>query len=97
MNTIEKMLENSYTLSPNNFELFHAFNPNLTLEVYNFLRGNGTEWKIICGFEVRIKHSSHFLEGNTDLLLNNLIVFRNRCVPDYYLNPHNWNHARNRR
>lgn len=93
MNTIEEMLENGYTLAPYNFEQFHAFNPNLTVEVYNFLRGNGTEWKIICGFEVRMKYSAQFLESNRDLPLANLRVYRNRFVPDYYLNPENWNNG----
>ncbi|MEY2702988.1 MAG: hypothetical protein RLY43_1626 [Bacteroidota bacterium] len=97
MFTIEEIVENGITLAPYNFELFHAFNPNLTVEVYNFLRENGTEWKIICGLEVRIKFSSHFLESNRDLTLANLRVYRNRFVPDYYLNPENWNNGRDRR
>ncbi|MBF2710008.1 hypothetical protein [Flavobacterium soyangense] len=93
MFTIEEILEKGITLAPYNFELFHAFNPNLTVEVYNFLRGNGTEWKIICGFGVRLKYSMHSLESNRDLTLANLKVYRNRFIPDYYLNPENWNYG----
>jgi hypothetical protein len=96
MFTIEEMIENGYTLAPYNFELFHAFNTNLTVEVYNFLRENGMEWKIICGLEVRIKYSSHFLESNRELTFANLKIFAKRFVPDYYLNPENWNYGRNR-
>ncbi len=97
MNTIEEILENGITLAPYNFESFHAFNPNLTVEAYNFLRENGTEWKIICGLEVRMKYSSYFLESNRDLTLANLRVYRNRFVPEYYLNPENWKDGRTRR
>lgn len=97
MFTIEEMMENGCTLAPYNFELFHAFNPSLTVEVYNFLRENGTEWKIICGLEVRIKYSPHFLERNRVLTFANLKIFVNRFIFDYYLNPENWNDGRTRR
>ena len=95
MNDIDKLLKTGCKLSPDYFELFHAFNPNLTREVYNYLRGNRSEWKIICGFEVKIKYSKHFLEGNRDLLLANLKVYNNRFIPEYFLNPENWNNGRN--
>ena len=97
MDTLESLINSSLELTPDNFEFFREFNPNLTKEVYEFLRGNGTEWKIICGFEVKIQFSNHSLEGNRDLMLANLKVFKNRYIPEYHLNPTNWNHGNNRR
>ena len=97
MDTLESLINSSLELTPDNFEFFREFNPNLTKEVYEFLRGNGTEWKIICGFEVKIQFSNHSLEGNRDLMLANLKVFKNRYIPEYHLNPINWNNGNNRR
>ena len=97
MKTIEEILNSGVELAPYNFELYHAFNPNLTKEVYEFLRGNGTEWKIICGFEVKIQFSNHYLEGDSGLMMSNLKVFKNRFISEYHLNPTNWNHGNNRR
>ncbi len=96
MDTLESLINSSLELTPDNFELFKGFNPNLTKEVYKFLRENGTEWKIICGFEIKIKYSNHFLKGNNDLLLSNLKVYKNRYNREYYLNPKNWNYGINR-
>ncbi len=77
MTTIDKLINgcDNNRFAPYNFEMFHDFNPNLTKEVYGFLRENGTEWKIICGFAVKIKYSNHSLEGNSDLLLANLDLY----------------------
>ena len=97
MDTLEDLINSSVELAPYNFELFKEFNPNLTKEVYKFLRDNGTEWKIICGFEIKIKFSNHFLRGNNDLLLSNLKVYKNRYIREYYLNPINWNYGIDRR
>ncbi len=99
MTTIDKLINgcDNNRFAPYNFEMFHDFNPNLTKEVYGFLRENGTEWKIICGFAVKIKYSNHSLEGNSDLLLANLELYKNRYIPEYYLNPQNWNHGNSRR
>jgi hypothetical protein len=92
MNRPEIKIEFGARLNPYMFEEFKAFNPSLTKEVYNFLRGNGSEWKIICGFPVHIKYSNHKLEENHKLMMANLKVFENRYLPEYYLNPNNWNH-----
>lgn len=85
-------IEFGYKLNPYMYEEFKAFNPSLTKEVYNFLRGNGSEWKVICGFPVLIKYSNHKLAANHKLMMANLKVFENRYIPEYYLNPNNWKH-----
>lgn len=90
MTTIEGKIKAGIGPAPYNFELFRRFNPNLTKEVYNYLRGNKSEWKIICGHEVKISFSNHFLEAKSDLLIANKNVYKNRYSAEYYLNPENW-------
>lgn len=34
---------------------YKEINPELSLKMYNYLKGNGSLWKIGCGKEVRIK------------------------------------------
>lgn len=91
INNIE--IEFGYKLNPYMFEEFKAFNPSLTKEVYDFLRGNGSEWKIICGHPIQVKYTNHKLEGNQKLTLANVEVFLKRYLPKYYLNPKNWKHG----
>jgi hypothetical protein len=94
MITIEEKIKAGVGLAPYNFELFRRINPSLTKEVYNYLRGNKSEWKIICGHEVRLKYSNHFLEGRTDLALANKKLYNyKRYLSEYYLNPENWNNG----
>jgi len=90
MITIEDKINDGVGLAPYNFELFHRFNPSLTKEVYNYLRGNKSEWKIICGHEVRVLYSNHFLEAISELVIPNKDVYKNRYSSEYYLNPENW-------
>lgn len=90
MITIEEKIKAGVGLAPYNFELFRRFNPSLTKEVYNYLRGNKSEWKIICGHEVRVLYSNHFLEAKSDLVIANKNVYTNRYSSEYYLNPENW-------
>ena len=40
METIENLLNEGVGLAPYNYELYRRFNPRLTREIYNFLRGN---------------------------------------------------------
>lgn len=94
MVTIEEKMKQGVGLAQYNFELFHRINPRLTREIYNFLRGNKSEWKIICGHEVKVSFSNHVLESRTDLTLANVNVYHNRYSPEYYLNPENWNYGR---
>lgn len=90
MITIEEKMNEGVGLAPYNFELFRRFNPSLTKEVYNYLRGNKSEWKIICGHEVMVLYSNHFLEAKSDLVIANKNVYKNRYSAEYYLNPENW-------
>jgi hypothetical protein len=39
-------------LQPYDFERYKKINPNLTEPVYQHLRENGSEWKILCGLAV---------------------------------------------
>jgi hypothetical protein len=96
MKKIEDYLKTGVTLAPYNYELFRSINPRLTKGVYEFLRGNCSEWKIICGQRVKVKYSNYILEGNTELALANIKVYQNRYIPEYFLNPENWNYGNNR-
>jgi hypothetical protein len=97
MTTIEEKIKEGVGLAPYNFELFRRLNPCLTKEVYDYLRGNKSEWRIICGHKVSLKYSKNLLEGRTDLTLANINIYNNRYSPEYYLNPENWNHGRTSR
>jgi hypothetical protein len=39
-------------LQPYDFERYNKYNPKLTEPVYQHLRQNGSEWKILCGLSV---------------------------------------------
>jgi hypothetical protein len=43
------------------FDHYKEINPLLTLRMYNFLKGNGSLWKIECGKEVKIKYDTEHL------------------------------------
>ena len=40
------------------YEYYKAINPELTKVMYDYLRGNGSLWKVKCGKEVHIKWSN---------------------------------------
>lgn len=40
------------------YEHYHKINPQLTRKMYDYLRGNGSLWKIGCGHSVKIKWSN---------------------------------------
>lgn len=39
------------------YDYYKAINPELTKVMYDYLRGNGSLWKVKCGKEVHIKWS----------------------------------------
>ena len=44
------------------YDHYKKINPQLTLRMYNYLRGNGSLWKIECGKEVKIKYDTEHLK-----------------------------------
>lgn len=83
-----------HRLNPYMYEDFKAFNPKLTRKMYEFLRGNDSEWKIICGIGVKIKYDTEVLASNWILNVINKNIYENRYNPTYYLNTANWNHVK---
>jgi hypothetical protein len=72
------------------YERYLAVNPNLTREMYQFLRGNKTEWKILCGFEVKMNWSDEVLEPIVRLQIDNQNIYDNRYNTEYYLALNTW-------
>jgi hypothetical protein len=87
------ILEYKHELNPYRFEDFRQINPKLTKKVYEFLRGNCTEWKIICGIEVKLKYDTEVLESNWILNIINKNIYENRFNSEYYMNTENWNYG----
>jgi hypothetical protein len=50
-------------MPPYNYEKYKAINPALSKKMYNFLRGNGTLWKVNCGQRVVMKYENEVLEA----------------------------------
>ena len=80
-------------LNPYMYDDFKAFNPKLTKRMYDFLRGNSSEWKILCGIGVSIKYENEVLEPVWMLQFINKGIYENRYIPEYYLNKENWKYA----
>lgn len=78
-----------YNLQPYNYERYKAVNPKLTKRMYEYLRGNGSEWKILCGVEVKIKYENEILEEvwhrNLKGSYKESIFYKFRYIPSYYL------------
>lgn len=85
---LEKVLGLEYTMQPYDYERYKAVNPNLTEKMYRFLRGNGEEWKILCGEEVVMKYENEVLEHAW--YLKNDEIYKNRYNSDYYLALTTW-------
>jgi len=77
-------------LNPYMYEDFKKINPKLTKRMYDFLRGNKTEWKILCGVAVEMKFENEILLKNWLLGIVNEHIYKNRHNPNYYLNKENW-------
>jgi hypothetical protein len=52
MNEEEFNIDYKHYMQPYNSERYKAVNPYLKKGMYEFLRGNGSEWKILCGLKV---------------------------------------------
>lgn len=81
-------------MQPYNYERYKAVNPNLTKSMYEFLRGNGSEWKILCGLHVKRQWSNDVLEPvwylNFGELYKDGEIYKNRYRPEYYLGLTTW-------
>lgn len=75
----------NFKLQPYNYEKYKSVNPNLTENMYSYLRENGTEWKILCGCQVRIKWEIDMLKRNFSLMTKNRNVFLQRFSSENYL------------
>jgi hypothetical protein len=87
-------LDYNHRLQPYDYEKYNAVNPNLTKDMYHFLRGNGSEWKILCGLKVIRKWSNDVLEPvwylNGGELYKDGEIYKNRYNPEYYLGLDIW-------
>jgi hypothetical protein len=76
-------------LQPYDYERYKAFNPNLTERVYQHLRQNRAEWKILCGLSVSEHWGREVLkevwELKCDELYKESAFYRFRYVPERYL------------
>lgn len=76
-------------LQPYNYERYNAFNSNLTEQVYQHLRKNRAEWKILCGLSVYTHWGSEILKENWCLKWGELYkdsdFYKYRYVPNEYL------------
>lgn len=52
-----------FKLEPYDYEKYKNINPKLTITMYEFLRGNGSLWKVKCGKRVTIAFSNEVLEA----------------------------------
>jgi hypothetical protein len=95
-NLINNVLGYEHQLNPNMYEAFRAFNPKLTKKMYQYLRGNSSEWKILCGIGVKIKYDTETLDPIWSLRYINGDIYEHRYVPSYYLDTNNWNYGSER-
>ena len=81
-------------VQPYDYERYRAVNPKLTKEMYEFLRGNGSEWKILCGLKVTRQWSNDVLEPvwylNGGERYKDGEIYKNRYLPEKYLALTNW-------
>jgi hypothetical protein len=75
------------------FEDFKAFNPALTEKMYEHLKDNQTEWKILCGFRANIQFAPEALKRNWALQFINKDIYINRYDQSFYLNRENWKYG----
>lgn len=90
INEFKKVNGFTNKLNPYMYEDFKRFNPKLTKKMYDFLRANKTEWKILCGVKVELDFGSEVLQENWILKYVNMEIYNNRFRPEYYLNTANW-------
>ena len=51
-----------HNLQPYNYERYLRVNENLTVKMYEHLRDNNCEWKILCGLRVHLKGTTESLD-----------------------------------
>lgn len=91
----EKLLNMlNQSLQPYDYERYRAVNPNLTVRMYEYLRENQCEWKILCGLRVKIRWENEILEevksrkGGEGYKLTTFYL--NRFTPEEYLASNIW-------
>ena len=81
-------------LQPYNFERYLVVNPYLTIRMYEYLRENNDEWKILCGIRVKIKWENEILEEvwylKGDENYKETDFYKFRFEPEKYLALNNW-------
>jgi hypothetical protein len=86
---IKDMELESSSLQPYNYERYKAYNQNLTEPVYQHLRKNRAEWKILCGLSVSTHWGNEILKEMWYLNLKGLykdsVFYKNRYEPETYL------------
>jgi hypothetical protein len=94
MNEEEFNIDYKHYMQPYNYERYKAVNPYLTKGMYEFVRGNGSEWKILCGLKVVRPWSNDVLEPvyylNFGELYKDGEIYKHRFLPDYYLALTSW-------
>lgn len=88
----ERELCLGFTLQPNDFQRYKRVNPKLTREVYEHLRSNGSEWKILCGLSVSNHWGTEILKEVWYLIPNykETDFYKFRFEPEKYLALNNW-------
>lgn len=81
-------------LQPYNYERYLAVNPILTIRMYEYLRDNNNEWKILCGIRVKIEWENEILDevrfrkGGEGYKLT--LFYIHRFEPENYLALNTW-------
>lgn len=81
-------------LQPYDYERYLAVNHNLTIRMYEYLRENNDEWKILCGIRVKIKWENEILKevknrkSGEGYKLTPYYIYR--FEPEKYLALNNW-------
>lgn len=89
MNNLRKSMGLNNMFRPYEYEKFKAVNPLLSKKMYQYLRENGTEWKILIGFPVKIKWSNEVLKPLwffDEKNYKNDIIYKNRYNSDFISN-----------
>ena len=82
------------SFQPYNYERYKTVNPKLTKRMYEYLRGNGSEWKILCGIHVKIQFENEeldevwYLKGGEYYKTTDF--YKYRYMPDVYLALNSW-------
>lgn len=76
-------------LQPYDYDRYKNYNPNLTEEIYQHLRNNRAEWKILCGLLVTTHWGQEILKENWWLKFDEKYkesdFYKYRFAPEIYL------------